>query len=91
MKNALTLFIVTVAIVLVYLPSYTKMQELKQKNEEFARRILELEAKNKKLQEEGGFLMTDPAYLEKIGREKMGLIRQGETVYMIVPEKQKKK
>ena len=90
-KNALALFIVTVIIVLVFLPSYTKMQELKQKNYEFHLGINELEAKNKKLLEEGHFLRNNPEYLEKVAREKMGLIREGETVYKIVPEEQPKK
>ena len=84
-KNALSLFIITVIIVALFLPSYSKMQDLKQKNQEFVRRIAQLEAKNKKLQEEERLLQTDPEYLEKVGREKMGLIRQGETMYKIVP------
>ena len=89
-KNALSLFIITVIIVVVFLPSYSKMQELKQKNQEFLQKIQYLEAKNKKLEEEGRFLKNNPEYLEKVAREKMGLIRQGETVYKIVPEEQKK-
>ena len=90
-KNALSLFIIAVIIVLVFLPSYSKMQELKQRNQEFYQRIQELEAKNKKLEEERQFLQNNPEYLEKFAREKMGLIRQGETVYKIVPANQPKK
>lgn len=89
-KNALSLFVVTVIIVIVFLPSYSKMQELKQKNLEFQQRIQALEAKNKKLEEERQFLKNNPEYLEKVAREKMGLIRQGETVYKIVPDNQPK-
>jgi len=88
-KNALSLFIITVIIVVVFLPSYSKMQELKAKNLEFAQRIKALELKNKKLEQEGRFLKNNPEYLEKVAREKMGLIRQGETVYKIVPEDKK--
>ena len=89
-KNALSLFIITIIIVVVFLPSYTKMQELKQKNLEFQERITELEARSKKLEEEQQFLRNNPDYLEKIAREKMGLIRQGETVYKIVPASSQK-
>jgi len=89
-KNALSLFIITVIIVIVFLPSYTKMQELKQKNQDFVERIEELTARNKKLEEERQFLQNNPAYLEKVAREKMGLIREGETVYKIVPESKQK-
>ena len=90
-KNALSLFIITVIIVIVFFPSYSKMQELKQRNQEFYQRIQELEAKNKKLEEERQFLQNNPEYLEKFAREKMGLIRLGETVYKIVPANQPKK
>jgi len=30
-------------------------------------------------------LKNDPEYLEKVARERMGLIRKGETVYKVVP------
>ena len=86
-KNAVSLFIIAVIIALLFLPSYAKMQELKQKNEEFSQRIIQLEARNKKLEEETRFLTTNPDYIEKIAREKMGLIREGEKVYKIVPQK----
>lgn len=85
-KNAVSLFIIAVVIGLLFLPSYTKMQELKQKNQEFAERIKYLTARNKSLELERQRLLTNPDYLEKFAREKMGLIRQGETVYKIVPE-----
>lgn len=85
-KNALSLFIITVVILVVFLPSYSKMQELKQKNLDLEQKIRTLEIKNKKLEQEGRFLKNNPEYLEKVAREKMGLIRQGETVYKIVPQ-----
>ena len=87
MKNAVSLFIITVIVVIVFLPSYTKMQELKQKNKEFLQRIQYLEVRNKQLEQERQFLQNNPEYLEKVAREKMGLIRQGEMVYKIVPDK----
>lgn len=90
-KNALSLFIITVVILVVFLPSYSKMQELKQKNLDLELKIKTLEIRNKKLEQEGRFLKNNPEYLEKVAREKMGLIRQGETVYKIVPEQKKKK
>ena len=85
-KNAVSLFIFTVIVVILFLPSYTKMQELKQKNQDMFQKIQYLETKNKKLEQEQKFLKNNPEYLEKVAREKMGLIRQGETVYKIVPQ-----
>jgi len=84
-KNGLSLFILTVIILALFLPSYSIMQDLKLKNLEYARRITALEEKNKKFEEERRLLQTDPDYVEKVGRETMGLIRPGETVYNIVP------
>ena len=89
LKNALSLFIITVVILAVFLPSYATMQDLKRKNREYASKIAELEARNKKFEEERHLLQTDPDYVEKVGRETMGLIRPGETVYKIVPAQQK--
>ena len=72
---------------LSFLPSYRKMQDLKQKNKDYAQRIIDLQKKNVNLEREMQRLETDPAYLEKVGREKMGLIRDSETVYRVVPAK----
>ena len=50
LKNALSLFVVTVIILAVFLPSYATMQDLKRKNREYAQKIAELEAKNQSYQ-----------------------------------------
>ena len=44
-----------------------------------------LQAKNEKLRQEKQLLEQDPVYLEKVAREKMGLVRQGEVVYKLTP------
>ena len=69
------------------------MQDLKQKNIDYDAKIHELQAKKINLEDEKNLLETDPVYLEKVAREKMGLIKEGEVVYKIVPptpEKQEK-
>ncbi len=90
-KNALSIFVLAVIILAIFLPSYSIMQDLKKKNQEYAKRITALEEKNKKYEEQRHLLQTDPEYVEKVGRETMGLIRPGETVYKIVPADQQKK
>jgi len=85
LKNALWLFGFTVVLLLAFLPSYVKMQELKEKNREYAQRIEILTRRNIQLEREQHLLESDPAYLEKVAREKMGLIRTGEKVYRMVP------
>ena len=84
-KSAVGLFILTIIVLIIFLPSYTKMQDLKQKNLDYKRQIEQLQQKSAELREEKRLLETDPVYLEKVAREKMGLIREGEVVYKIIP------
>ena len=85
MKNAIWLFIFTLMILFWFLPSYTRMQDLKLKNQDYLKQIEALKKKNAELAEEKRLLEEDPVYLEKVGREKMGLIKKGEVVYKITP------
>ena len=84
-KSAVGLFVLTIIVLIIFLPSYTKMQDLKQKNLDYKRQIEQLQQKSAELREEKRLLETDPVYLEKVAREKMGLIREGEVVYKITP------
>ena len=88
MKNAIGLFVLTIIVLVLFLPSYTQMQDLQQINLKYGHQIQELEIEQTKLKEELRLLKDDPEYLEKIAREKMGLIREGEVVYKILPPKE---
>ncbi len=90
LKNALWLFGFTVVILIFFLPSYAKMQDLKARNNEYARRIDALQKRNTQLEKERYLLESDPIYLEKVARQRMGLIRDGEKVYRMVPAVNKK-
>ena len=85
LRNAIWLFGFTIVLLAVFLPSYAKVQELKAKNRAYAERIDALHKRNAQLEEERRLLTTDPDYLEKVARRKMGLIKDGEKVYRIVP------
>jgi len=85
LKNPFILFVVAVVLFLAFLPSYQKMQDLAQKNLEYQQQIYELVDENRRLEEEKRLLEEDPTYLEKVAREKMGLIREGEVIYKIAP------
>ena len=84
-KNAIWLFAITSIILVVFLPSFSRMQDLRDKNADLRSQVLELKKKNRQLTQEKHLLESDPVYLEKVAREKMGLIRQGEVVYRLVP------
>ncbi len=87
-KNALWLFAFAVFALVIFLPSYTKMQDLLQINDDYKKEILQLKKDNAKLKQEEQMLRHDPDYLEKVAREKMGLIKEGETIYKFTPAPQ---
>ncbi|MFA5059521.1 MAG: septum formation initiator family protein [Candidatus Omnitrophota bacterium] len=90
LKNAFWLFTVAAILLVVFLPSYTKMQDLRQRNADYAQQMQHLKEENKYLTEEKRRLEKDPVYLEKVAREKMGIVRDGEVVYKITPVQQNK-
>ena len=85
LKNAIWLFVFAILTLIFFLPSYTQMQDLKHKNQDYERLIEELTKKNAKLKEEKRLLTDDPEYFEKVAREKMGLVKENEVIYKFVP------
>lgn len=82
-------FLIVMGILLVvFFPGYAKMQELRQKNRDLEENIKKLQAENLKFSQERERLEKDPEYLERVGREKLGIVKKGEVVYRVVnPEK----
>jgi cell division protein FtsB len=89
-KNALMLFFICAAVLIFFMPSYLRMQALNEKNLEYGRKIAELERDNTLSQEERRRLSDDPDYLEKVAREKLGIIREDEVIYKVLPQGQKR-
>ncbi len=81
LKNALWLFAAATIILLFFLPSFSIMQDHRQKNLEYEKKIAELQKRNEELKAEKQRLIEDPVYLERVARERMGLVREGEKVY----------
>ncbi len=69
-----------------YLPRYASYSTLKDEELSLDKKIKFLEDENKKLKEEIGRINSDVKYMEKLLREKMGLVKPGEVVYKIVEE-----
>ena len=57
---------------------------MRQQAEELEREIFELERSNEALREEIIRVQEDPARIEELARERLGFVRDGETVYQIV-------
>jgi cell division protein FtsB len=85
LKNAIWIFAVTLLILIFFLPAFTAMQDKKQKNLKYQEQIRQLHDRSTELTEEKRLLEEDPDYLEKVAREKMGIVREGEFVYRLTP------
>lgn len=70
----------------LYLPGLSRFQELRLEEERLSRELAQLESQIKALREEKELLEKDQAYLEKVIREELGLVRPGEIVYKVVQE-----
>ena len=91
LRKAGWLFLFTFLVLLAFLPSYTKLQDLKQRNLDFEQKTVKLQQEMNDLNRRLYRLENDPIYLEKIAREKMGVARKGEVIYKLSPEAPKTK
>lgn len=85
LKRLFWFFGIAVFLLILFLPGYTKLQELRDKNRTLESRIKKLNINNSLLQEELKQIETDQDYQEKIMRDKMGVVRRGEIPVKIVP------
>lgn len=89
LRKAFWLFGITVFLLIIFLPGYTKLQEFKDKNRDLEMKIKRLAIENSLLQQELQRIENDPLYQEKIAREKMGVVRKGEIPVKVVPGKER--
>ena len=74
LRKAFWLFGLSVFLLVIFLPGYTKLQELRDRNRELELKIKHLSIDNVLLQQELSRIENDPVYQEKIAREKLSLI-----------------
>jgi len=72
----------------VFLPGYSKFQELSQKNKLLEEKLRQTEISNKRLTDEVKRLEQDPTYVEKVARDKLKITKKGEIVYKVIEEEQ---
>ncbi len=89
LRKAFWLFGITIFLLVIFLPGYTKLQELKDRNRDLETKIKRLTIENSLLQQEIKRIDSDPLYQEKIDRDKMGIVRKGEIPVKIVPGKER--
>jgi len=85
-KKIIIFFLILFVLALIYLRPYSKYRELSIKNKVLTEEIEYLKNLNRGLEEEKQALEDDPAFVEKRAREKMGIVKEGEIIYRIVPE-----
>ncbi len=79
-----------ILFIIFYLPGLSRVQELRLEEDRLAKELSELDKEIQTLKEEKELLQKDQAYLEKVIREELGLVRPGEMVYKLVPENKPK-
>ena len=89
LKRAFWFLGFAVFLLALFLPGFTKLQELREKNRDLVTKIKQLRIENSFLEQELRRLENDPVYQERIAREKMGIVRKGEIPIKIVPEKKR--
>ena len=72
----------------IFIPGYVRFRKLAKLLREQEKQIEEVKDNNKRLEEELEKLKNDPLYLEKVAREKLGLAKEGEIVYKVLPPQQ---
>ena len=89
LKRAFWIFGLLIFLMVLFLPGYTKLQELRDKNTDLETKIKRLNMENALLQEEIYRMETDPLYQEKMLRDKMGIVRKGEVPLKVMPQEQR--
>ncbi|MCM8791812.1 MAG: septum formation initiator family protein [Candidatus Omnitrophica bacterium] len=70
----------------IFLSSFTRLQELKDKSEMMDRMIERLKTESTFLEQQIQYFKEEPIYQEKILREKMGIVRKGEIPIKVLSE-----
>ncbi|MFH1129018.1 MAG: septum formation initiator family protein [Candidatus Omnitrophota bacterium] len=89
LRKAFWLFGIAVFLLFIFLPGYTKLQDLRDKNHDLESKIKQLNIENALLEQEVKRVENDPDYQERIVREKMGVVRKGEIPVKLVPSQKK--
>lgn len=84
----ISLFFIATLLVMgfIFLSSFTKLQELRDRAQTLDAMIEKLKQENSYLEQQIQHFKNEPFYKEKLLREKTGLVQKGEVPIRIVPE-----
>jgi len=80
-KTALFYGVLALALIAIFLPGFSRMQQLKEECSSLEKQILDLKVTNEELKTRIYKLENDPVYVESIIREKLKKSKKGEIVY----------
>ena len=87
-KKVVIFFVALFIIILVFISPFSKFRELNMKNRALTEKIDYLKKANATLEKEIKMLDGDIKYVEKRAREKIGVVKEGEVVYKVVPDEE---
>ncbi len=90
LKKILIAAIIALSIawaIYVFTPCIIEQRKLNKQITELKKEIRKVRKSNKKLTKEISALKNDPLYIEKLARKELGLIRSGEVIYKLKPDK----
>jgi len=79
--------LVVIAIAVIFLPGFIKVEKLFYRNKALEEQLNSLKKENKEMAQELYRLQHDPVYLEKVAREELRMGKEGEIIYKVSPEK----
>lgn len=78
-----TIFLISAALIIIFLPSISRYHRLKERQAKLDDRIEKLKRSEANLRKEQEKLQKDPTYIEKVAREKLQVTKKGETIVRI--------
>ncbi len=73
--------VLTIGVVYLFAEEISQVGFLRAENEKIEKKIEELEVANTELEEKIKAIKNDKRYLEKIAREELGMIKEGDKVF----------
>ncbi|RJO63434.1 MAG: hypothetical protein C4540_07240 [Candidatus Omnitrophota bacterium] len=86
LKKSFWLVSASLLLLVIFLPGYTKLQELRDRNRDLEEKNNRLTHENLVLEQELERIAKDTFYQEKILREKMGVVRKNEVPVKVITE-----
>ena len=79
--RSILIVVLTLGVVYLFAREISEVRFLREENEKIEKKIEQLEIGNKELEVKIKTIKNDKRYIEKIAREELGMIKEGEKVY----------